>query len=104
MQEFAIYEGVQLQREAESIRYRVTTTPWASNPSSVSVTLWDMISSTVENNVTSAKVTGLATVVGDDITLPNVHSLVKGHRYRLDVSFVSDGNTFVIPIIIKAIR
>ena len=104
MNKLTIYEGVQTQRTGESIRYKVTTTPWASSPTTVVVKVWDVISTVVENDVTLQTITGIANISGDEITLPNLHSLIKGHEYLMDVAFNANGNTFVIPITIKAIR
>jgi hypothetical protein len=104
MNKLAIYEGVQTQRQGESVRYKVTTTPWGSNPSSVTVTVYDVISTSIENDVTLATITGSPVINGDEIILPNLHSLVKGHTYLMDVSFMTDGSRLVIPIEVKAIR
>lgn len=104
MNQFLINEGVQIQRKNESIRYKLTTTPWASAPTSVDVEVWDITNPNAEADVTSTTITGSSIITDDIITLPNLHSLIENHKYRMDVSFQSGGNTLVVPILIKGIR
>ena len=104
MERFNINEGIQLQREGESLRYKITTTPWASNPTAVDVEVWDITDTSNEIDVSSSTMFGTDSVENDQITLPNVRNLVKSHKYRVDVFFNSQGNTFVVPLYIRAIR
>lgn len=104
MERFNIYEGTQVQREDESLKYKITVTPWAINPQSANVSVWDITNPNTEIDVTDTTVIGSAVIAGDVITLPNIFNLTKKHTYRVDVIFVADGNTFAVPIIIKAIR
>ncbi len=104
MNRFLINEGVQIQREGESIRYKITTTPWANNPTNIIVEVWDITNPNNELDVTLTTITGTSSVLGDVITLPNLHSLDKNHKYRVDIYFNSSGNTLVIPLLVKGIR
>ena len=98
-----VREGVKTQRQDETLAYAITTTPWGTSPGSVTCELWD-ITTTLEVDVSSTKLTSSTSVTGDVITTKKVTDLVKDHRYRLDVSFVANGNTWVVPVIIKGVR
>lgn len=105
MSELAVREGVKTQRQGETLAYSITTTPWGSSPSSVTCELWDITDPADEDDVSSTKLTGSTSAVGDVITTKKVTSLVKDHRYRLDTFFTDgSGNTWVVPVIIRAIR
>lgn len=79
------------QGEDESIYYTIDTTNWGGSPSSVSYVVKDVYNSNLD--VTSSVSTGSATVSGDDITLPRIHGLTVGRKYRVEVKFTSGGNT-----------
>jgi len=85
-------ESPWVQGEGESKAYTWTTTIWATSPGSVTVTLKDE----TENgkDVSSTNLTGSSSAVGDVITTANVYNLTKGHRYRLEISFVAGGNIY----------
>ena len=87
-----VIEGRQYQGVDEAIAYAVTTTPWGSEPTSVSVKAYDL--STNKADVSSTVLSGTPSVAGDVITLPLLTALVDGHRYRVEVKWVSSGNTF----------
>lgn len=73
----------------ERVIYELDTEPWGGNPSSVVVV--------VKLNgvdVTEAVCTGTASVDGHVITLPVIHSLVAGGRYRVETRWTNTGNTF----------
>jgi len=76
------------QGEDERIPYRLTTTPWGSNPTSPGITVKDI--SRGFQDVT-AQVTqpagGPPTVSGDVITMPIIYGLTQGHSYRAEFSF-----------------
>jgi hypothetical protein len=88
-----IEQGLQYQGEDESIIYTLTTTSWGNDPSSPSAKIFTYISDTY-NDVTSAIMTGSATVSGNVITLPAIASLVDGTMYRVEVQFILSGSTF----------
>lgn len=104
MNKLIINEGVQTQRQEESLKYKITTTPWASSPASITVEVWDITNPTAETEVTDDVITGTATVDGDEITCPNLGDLTKDHKYRMDVGFTSGGNVWAVPVIVKCIR
>jgi hypothetical protein len=79
------------QGEDERIAWAIDTTPWGSAPASVVVVVKNL---TTVLDVTGSTTTGTASVVGNVITLPTLHSLVAGNRYRIEVRFVSGANTF----------
>lgn len=85
--------GKYTQGNDETIIYSVTTTPWGSTPTNVSVKAYDVTGGT-RTDVTSTVLSGNATVVGNVITLPALTGLTAGKGYRVEVKFTSDGNTF----------
>lgn len=93
-----ITQGRQDQGSGESVIYSITTTNWASDPSSPDVVAYDITGGT-ETDVTSTVMpSGSASAAGDVITLPALTALTADHIYRLDVSFtVSGGEPLVLP-------
>jgi hypothetical protein len=81
--ESPLYQG-----EDERIAHSVTTTPWGSSPSGVSVVLKDSDGT----DVSATHLTGSSSISGDVITLPTMHSLTADERYRLEVKFTVAGN------------
>lgn len=90
-----ITNGRQDQGSGETVVYTLTTTNWGSNPSSSSVTVYDLTSGSAD--VTSTVTSGSSSESGDVITLPAISSLTAEHIYRVDVEFVSGSSTFVAP-------
>ena len=84
-----VTEGIQYQGEDEKVVYTVTTTPWGSDPSAPVAVLKDPDG----EDVSATNLTGAATVSGDIITSPLVHSLTAGELYRMEVLFVTGGRT-----------
>ncbi len=84
-------ESPLIQGENEQIIFSLTTTPWGSSPSSISVTLKSYPDMT---DVTSHCLNGSASVAGDVITLPILQSLTAGIKYRLAIKFTCSGNVF----------
>lgn len=82
-----IVEAPLYQGEDEDIPYTLTTTPWGSSPTGVSVVIKDNDGV----DVSSTHLTGSPSVAGDVITLPNVHSLTVGEEYRLEIAFTAGG-------------
>lgn len=82
------------QGEDEKIAYQLTTTPWGSNPSDVSVKLYSLDDYGVKTDVSSTKLVGGISVSGDVITTPSVTGLVAGTRYRMEIKFTIAGNVF----------
>ena len=80
--ESPLYQGVN-----EQVAYRLTTTPWGSNPTSVSVIVEDHKGVDRTSTVT----TGSAQVSGDVITLTIIRNLQR-LEYTLRVRFTISGN------------
>jgi hypothetical protein len=78
-----VVEGVQNQGADEKITYQVTTTNWASSPTSESMVVKD--SDGTEVAVTS----GSMSVAGDVITLKAISGLTAGERYKVEVKFTA---------------
>jgi hypothetical protein len=85
-----ITESPLTQGEDEQIAYTLTTTPWGSSPSDVSVVL----KNSSGTDVSATYLSGSASVAGDVITTPVVKSLVAGTQYRLEIKFTVSGNIF----------
>ena len=86
-----IKESPLAQGEDEQIAYSLTTTPWGSTPSSVSVVIKSLPDLT---DTSATNLSGSASVDGDVITTPKVISLVAGTQYRLEIKFTCSGNIF----------
>lgn len=85
----AVVESPVTQGVDEQIARKITTTPWGSDPTAVSVVV-----KRDGGDVTSTVMpTGSPTVAGDVITLPVLKSLSAG-IYRVEVKFTSGGNVF----------
>ena len=85
-----VSEGVQLQSADEELSYTITTTNWASTPTSPTFIAWDLITGgTVTATVFPS---GTASLNGDVISLPLLKSLTKGHTYRVEVKFTAGGS------------
>lgn len=91
--------GEKVQGEDESIPYDVTTTPWGTNPTSVSVVVKDRAGTVVTTTVMPS---GSPTVAGDKITLPHLLALTRGRYYRVEVKFTVGGKALETFFIIKA--
>lgn len=83
--ESPLYQG-----QDEQIKYSLTTTNWGSTPSSPVVKIYKQDGT----DVSSTNLSGTATVSGDVVTTPFVTGLTAGLRYRLEIQFVSGGNTY----------
>jgi hypothetical protein len=78
-----------VQGADEQIIWSLTTTPWGSSPTSVTVVAKDIDDD--YNPVSDTVLSGSASVSGDVITLPTLKSLTAGKRYRIEVKFTVDG-------------
>jgi hypothetical protein len=87
IQESPLYQGVD-----EQIAYTLTTTPWGSSPSSVSV----VIKNAAGTDVSATCLSGSASVNGNIITTPVVKSLTADAQYRLEIKFTCSGNIFEV--------
>ena len=90
-----VKEGIQLQGADETITYKITSTPWGATPTSLDAKIYSYdIDTAAYSEVTSSNMTGTASASSDVITLPSIHSLTAGTRYRVEVKFTSSGNVF----------
>lgn len=101
-----IKEGMQEQGEDEVIVYTLTVpTSWGTSPTSPSAKIYSYDSGTrTYTDVTSTKMSGSASVVGQVITLPAVTGLVDGTTYRVEIKWTDTGNTFEPYAWIKGVR
>jgi hypothetical protein len=88
-----VQESPLVMGQDEKLTFTLTVTPWGSSPSSVSVKVFDVTDGGY-TDVSSTVLNGSPAVDGDVITLPSVEDLVAGHVYRLEILFMSGGNTF----------
>jgi hypothetical protein len=80
-----VAEGLQYQTATEVIPYSVTTTAWVSTPTAPVVAAFDEAD---ESNVTTTVFPlNNPSVNGDIINLSPLRALVKGHTYRIEVSW-----------------
>lgn len=79
------------QGEDEQINYFFYTTPWGTNPTGVSVKVFDVTNAETKANwmdvTTTVMPANLPAVTGNKITLSKLQSLVDGHVYRIEVKF-----------------
>lgn len=96
-----VKEGIQLQGVDEIIAYTITTTNWGSTPTSPSVVVKDTSDSNTD--VTSTVMNpNSPSVAGDVITLSALDTLTVDHVYRVEVKFVTGGNTLECFFLVKA--
>ena len=98
-----IKESPLAQGVDETIVYTLTTTPWASTPTSPSAKIYSVIDDEYVD-VTSTNMSGSASATGDVITLPAIGSLVVNTTYRMEIQFTVSGSTFEPFAIIQAER
>lgn len=85
----------------EIVAYSITTTPWGSTPTSISVVVKDVTNS--YQDVTSVVMpTNSPTANGDVITLSPLKLLTLGHTYRVEVLFTTGSNTWEPYFIVEA--
>ena len=74
----------------ERIAYVLDTEPWGGYDSDAAVVLKNGNG----DDVSSTKLTGSISISSDEITTPLVISLEDKTKYRLEVLWIKDGNTF----------
>jgi len=84
-----VLEGIQYQGEDEEVAYTITTTNWASSPTSPSVVVKESDGTDV---TTTVMPTNSPSVIGDVITLSPLKSLTAGTEYRVEVQFTTGSN------------
>ncbi len=87
-----------VQGAEEEIAYYFSTTPWGSNPTSISAKIYDKDG--VDKSSTC--LSGSPSVLNNVITTPMVKALTAEKIYRLEVKFTISGNIFEVFGIITA--
>jgi hypothetical protein len=93
-------ESPVIQGADESIAYSITTTPWGSTPTSVTMVVWDITDADVPVDVTSTVVTGSISTSGDVITTKRIRLLTLGHKYRVEVLFTDSNSNIWEPFFV----
>jgi len=88
--EVYVKESPVTQGADEKVAYTLTTTPWGSTPTSVSLKVYDESDS--DADVTDDVTTGSSSTSGDVITWPYIDSLTAGTVYRAELNFTTGGN------------
>lgn len=93
-----IRESPLTQGEDESLVYSLTTTPWGSDPTVDSVTVFDVTGAEEtadwEDVTATVMPVNSPTIAGDVITFSPLESLTDGHIYRIEIQFTCGSNTF----------
>lgn len=97
-----VIQGLQEQGEDEKLSHKITTTNWASNPTSTAVVAYDETAN--NDDVTSAVYpTNSPSESGDIITLSLLRNLTVGHTYRIEVKFTVGSNIYECYFKVKAV-
>ena len=80
-----------VQGEDEVISYYFSSTPWGTNPTNVSVVVFDITDATSKNDWQDVTTTVLPVntpdITDDVITLSPLQALTDAHIYRVEVAF-----------------
>jgi len=88
-----VKEGTQYQSAGETLVFTITTTNWASTPTSPTAVVYD--ESNLDTDVTTTVMpSGSHSVATDVITLKPLTALTVDHTYRVEVKFVIGSNTW----------
>ncbi len=88
-----ISEGTQYQSSDETLVYTITTTNYASTPTSPTVVVYDETIN--DTNVSSTVMpSGSNSASGDVITIKPLTALTARHSYRIEVKFTVGSNTW----------
>ena len=98
----AVSESPLEQGQDEEITYALTTTPWGSTPSAVSITAYDASASF--GDVSSTVLSGSPSISGDVITFPVFKSLTMKHNYRVEIKFTVGGNIMETHVEVHCVR
>ena len=96
-----VVESPLYQSADEKLAYAITTTNWASSPTSPAVVAVDEFTGL---DVTSTVFpTNSPSVASNVITLSLLKSLVEGHRYRIEVKFTVGTNIWECRFFVECI-
>jgi hypothetical protein len=87
-----VKQGRQSQGADERIAYTLTTTPWGSTPTGISVKAFDVTGGKRVDVTATVFPANAPTAAGDVITLSLLRALTPGHAYRIEVQFTTGGN------------
>ena len=88
-----VLEGLQNQSADERQAYNITTTNWASSPTSTVVKAYNETAN--DEDVTSTVFpTNSPSESGDVITLSLLRALTRGNTYRIEVQFTVSSNVY----------
>jgi hypothetical protein len=73
--------------------YNLTTTPWGGTPTDPVVKVFSVIDGDHTDVSTTVMPTNSPSISGDVITLSPLKSLTEGIIYRMEILFVTGGNT-----------
>lgn len=92
MNELEVSQGLQQQATGEELPYQINVANWTSStPSAATVVAVDETTGeTVTDTLFPTNTPSISTTY---ITLDNMEGLVKGHTYRIEVSFTVDTTT-----------
>ena len=85
-----VSEGLQYQSASEELSYKITTTNWASTPTSPTVVVYDEADGSGVTLIVMP--TNSPGVAGDIITLSPLKNLSEGHTYRIEIKFTATAN------------
>ena len=93
-----IIESPLTQGKDEKISYQLTTTPWGGTPSVPVVTIYD-VTGGIYTALTVLQMgvvmpVNIPTILGDVITLSPLIALTAGTEYRVEIQFISGGDTW----------
>jgi hypothetical protein len=97
-----VKESSMRQGVDERIAYTLTTTPWGSTPTSITVVAKDVSTTTTTDVTTTVFPTNSPSASGDIITLSLLRDLTVDHIYRIEIKFTCSGNIFETYCIIYA--
>ena len=102
--ELRIRESPKAQKFAESVIYTLTSTPWGTSPSVVSVIVYDITDGEPYTDVTSTVMpTNSPSILGDVITFSPLKLLTRDHKYLMDIFFTCNSKEFNTDCIIVAV-
>lgn len=97
-----VAEGLIKQGTDESLAYSITTTNWASDPTSPSVAVFD---ENLMTDVTSIVMPlNSPSVTNDVISLSLLKNLTEGAFYRVEVRFTVDSNIYEAFFRVRGVR
>ncbi len=85
-----VVEGLRHQSADEQLIYTITTTNWASTPTTPVVAAY--VEPSLTDVTTTVFPTNTPTVASNTISLSPLKSLVKGFTYRIEVKFTAAGS------------